>query len=85
MQYFVRVVSDVLRSHAGSDHSKLMLCVISGALSSSEVADGLQLHKMTGRKWFVQATCAHTGEGLYEGIDELARYVKEFKAIQRSF
>lgn len=56
-----------------------------GALSSSDVAKELQLHKISGRKWFVQATCAQTGEGLYEGIDELARYVKEFKSSRRSF
>lgn len=55
-----------------------------GAVSSSELAEELHLHKMTGRRWFIQATCAQTGEGLYEGIDELARYVKEFKAGYRS-
>jgi len=36
------------------------------------------------RKWHVQATCATNGEGLYEAMDILATYTKEFKK-QRNY
>merc|ERR1719282_2189031 len=43
-----------------------------GAASVSQVAESLQLHGMKTRKWHVQATCAATGDGLYEGLDWLS-------------
>lgn len=49
------------------------------ALSPSKVIDQLNLNKLTGRKWYVQAACATTGEGIYEGMHQLASMVKEFK------
>ncbi|XP_067939271.1 uncharacterized protein [Watersipora subatra] len=55
------------------------------AASCSEIASALQLSKLTTRKWHVQATCATNGEGLYESMDILAAYTKEFKKRQRSY
>lgn len=52
--------------------------------SCSEIAEALHLHKLTQRKWHVQATCATNGEGLYEAMDILATYTKEFKK-QRNY
>lgn len=49
------------------------------ALNPSKLIDQLGLHKLTGRKWYVQSTCATTGEGIYEGMHQLASMVKEFK------
>eukprot|EP00128_Syssomonas_multiformis_P018583 Colp12_sorted_trinity150504_noHs@6242 len=42
------------------------------AMSVAEVTDKLGLNKLR-RKWYIQATCATTGDGLYEGLDWLSR------------
>lgn len=66
------------------------VCVIANkqdlpnALSTSKLVDQLSLHKLTGRKWYVQAACATTGEGVYEAMHQLASMVKEFKKGRNS-
>ncbi|XP_067930267.1 ADP-ribosylation factor 4 [Watersipora subatra] len=42
------------------------------ALSTSELTDKLGLNNLRNRKWFIQATCATQGTGLYEGLDWLS-------------
>ena len=42
------------------------------AMSISEVTDKLGLHSLGSRKWYIQATCATSGDGLYEGLDWLS-------------
>merc|ERR1711907_444120 len=42
------------------------------AMSVSEMTDKLGLHSLGSRKWYIQATCATTGDGLYEGLDWLS-------------
>ena len=54
-----------------------------GALSPSEVAGKLGMHQMRGRDWYIQGTCATNGDGLFEGMHELAKLVKEFKKTRR--
>lgn len=34
-----------------------------------EITNKLELECLTGREWFIQGTCATTGDGLYEGLD----------------
>jgi ADP-ribosylation factor protein 1 len=41
------------------------------AMSVSEVTEKLGLHQLRNRRWFIQASCAYQGEGLYEGFDWL--------------
>ncbi|XP_060067568.1 ADP-ribosylation factor-like [Ylistrum balloti] len=53
------------------------------AMNTAEVADRMCLMKLTGRKWFVQGTCAMTGDGIYEGMREMARLTKENKKNHR--
>ena len=53
------------------------------AASVSEMTDALDLRKMTNRQWFVQATCATSGEGIVEGLEWLAKRVKEKKRNQK--
>lgn len=48
-------------------------------MSPSEVADGLGLPKMTGRKWYIHGACAPTGEGIFESMKEMADLVKNNK------
>lgn len=57
--------------------------LITDALKPSEVADLMTLHKLTSRKWYIQAACAKTGEGLFEAMREMSKMVKEFKAKSR--
>jgi len=42
------------------------------AMSVAEVTDKLGLHSIRNRKWYIQSTCATSGDGLYEGLDWLS-------------
>ena len=37
-----------------------------------QVTDKLGLQQMRNRNWYIQSTCATTGDGLYEGLDWLS-------------
>jgi len=39
------------------------------AMSASEMTEKLGLNSMKNRQWYIQACCATTGDGLYEGLD----------------
>ena len=41
------------------------------AMSTTEMTEKLGLTKLRDRQWYIQATCATTGDGLYEGLDWL--------------
>ncbi|CAG9319252.1 unnamed protein product [Blepharisma stoltei] len=43
------------------------------AMTAAEITDKLGLHSIRGRNWFIQSTCATSGDGLYEGLDWLSR------------
>mmetsp|Transcript_82054 Transcript_82054/g.240894 ORF Transcript_82054/g.240894 Transcript_82054/m.240894 type:complete len:210 (+) Transcript_82054:73-702(+) len=43
------------------------------ALTAEQLTDKLGLHSLRQRQWFIQASCATTGDGLYEGLDWLAQ------------
>ncbi len=42
----------------------------------AEVTERLGLHAIRNRNWFNQATCATSGDGLYEGLEWLANILK---------
>ncbi|CAG9770613.1 unnamed protein product [Ceutorhynchus assimilis] len=42
------------------------------SMSTAELTDKLMLNTMKNRKWYIQATCATAGSGLYEGLDWLS-------------
>eukprot|EP00514_Thraustochytrium_sp_LLF1b_P003116 CAMPEP_0184507024 /NCGR_PEP_ID=MMETSP0198_2-20121128/27_1 /TAXON_ID=1112570 /ORGANISM="Thraustochytrium sp., Strain LLF1b" /LENGTH=174 /DNA_ID=CAMNT_0026896755 /DNA_START=93 /DNA_END=617 /DNA_ORIENTATION=+ len=46
------------------------------AMIAAEVTDKLGLHSLRSRNWYIQATCAPTGDGLYEGLDWLSATLK---------
>uniref|UniRef100_A0A8C3FT53 ADP-ribosylation factor n=1 Tax=Chrysemys picta bellii TaxID=8478 RepID=A0A8C3FT53_CHRPI len=46
---------------------------IPNAMAVSELTDKLGLQMFRGRTWYVQATCATQGTGLYDGLDWLSR------------
>merc|ERR1719476_374719 len=43
------------------------------AMSAMEITEKLGLQNLRERQWFVQGSCATTGDGLYEGIEWLSR------------
>jgi ADP-ribosylation factor protein 1 len=43
------------------------------AATAAEITDKLGLHTIRGRNWYIQSTCATSGDGLYEGLDWLSR------------
>ncbi|KNA16155.1 hypothetical protein SOVF_091910 [Spinacia oleracea] len=42
------------------------------AMTVAEITDKLGLHSLRQRRWYIQAACATSGEGLYEGLDWLS-------------
>ncbi|OXV06713.1 hypothetical protein Egran_05520 [Elaphomyces granulatus] len=42
------------------------------AMSPAEITQQLGLQSLTRRAWYIQSTCATTGDGLYEGLEWLA-------------
>ncbi|XP_046571769.1 ADP-ribosylation factor 2 [Haliotis rubra] len=49
------------------------------AMNAAEITDKLGLHNLRNRKWYIQATCATSGDGLYEGLDWLSNTLKSMK------
>merc|ERR1711985_2318 len=49
------------------------------AMTAAEVSEKLGLRNVKNRPWFIQSTCATTGDGLYEGLDWLARSLSKSK------
>ena len=43
------------------------------AATAAEITDKLGLSSIRGKNWYIQSTCATTGDGLYEGLDWLSR------------
>ncbi|CAJ0873948.1 16839_t:CDS:2, partial [Entrophospora sp. SA101] len=54
------------------------------AMNAAEITDKLGLHSLRQRHWYIQATCATSGDGLYEGlewlIDEYTGYLRKGKS-----
>ncbi|CAI5464152.1 unnamed protein product [Closterium sp. Yama58-4] len=45
------------------------------AMNAAEITDKLGLHALRSRTWYIQSTCATSGEGLYEGLDWLSNNI----------
>ncbi|XP_078280963.1 ADP-ribosylation factor 2-like [Rhinoraja longicauda] len=41
------------------------------AMTALEITDKLGLHQICQRRWYIQATCATSGEGIYAGLEWL--------------
>jgi len=46
------------------------------AMVATEIIDKLGLQSLRQRNWFMQATCATSGDGLYEGLEWLSTNLK---------
>ena len=44
------------------------------AASCANIANDLNLNSITDRKWYIQAGCALTGDGIYESIDHILTF-----------
>ncbi|XP_056263491.1 ADP-ribosylation factor 2a [Pseudoliparis swirei] len=49
------------------------------AMNAAEVTEQLGLQTLRSRSWYIQATCATGGNGLYEGLDWLSTHLKKGK------
>ena len=47
------------------------------AMKVKEITEDLGLSKLQRRQWFIQGTCATSGDGLYEGLDWLSNTLKK--------
>ncbi|KAF4770180.1 hypothetical protein HAV15_011357 [Penicillium sp. str.  len=54
------------------------------AMSPAEITQQLGLQSLTRRAWFIQSTCATTGDGLYEGSGVACRCAPENQPRLRS-
>jgi len=48
-------------------------------MNAAEITDKIGLHGLRNRNWYIQATCATSGDGLYEGLDWLSNQLKNAK------
>jgi len=46
------------------------------AMPVAEVTEKLGLNNIHNRKWYIQATCATSGDGLYEGLEWLSKAIQ---------
>ena len=53
------------------------------AVQPSEVANRLGLPSVRTHQWFIQGTCAVSGDGLLTAMEELGKMVKEYKKSRR--
>ena len=49
---------------------------LTNAMNAAEITDKLGLQSLRQRNWYIQATCATTGEGLYDGLEWLSSNLK---------
>ncbi|KAJ1658019.1 hypothetical protein GGF44_002700 [Coemansia sp. RSA 1694] len=47
------------------------------AMNAAEITEKLGLQAIKNFKWYIQATCATSGDGLYEGLEWLSNSVKK--------
>ncbi|TVY50088.1 ADP-ribosylation factor [Lachnellula occidentalis] len=47
------------------------------AMNAAEITDKLGLHSLRQRGWYIQSTCATSGDGLYEGLEWLASSLRK--------
>lgn len=47
------------------------------AVKPSEIIEQLNLHSISRQRWYIQSACALTGDGLVEGMVQLANMIKD--------
>ena len=49
------------------------------AMMAAEITDKLALNSLRNRQWYIQSTCATSGDGIYEGFVWLSKVIQEKK------
>ncbi|KAG0325759.1 hypothetical protein BGZ99_000204 [Dissophora globulifera] len=73
-------LSRILNTNELSDSLLLILANkqdLGEAMSAAEITDQLALHSLRGRSWYIQAACAASGDGLYEGLEWLSNSLRK--------
>jgi signal recognition particle receptor subunit beta len=68
-------LSRLLQEHELSDAALLVFANkqdLPNSYKLAELTEKLGLQNLTTRKWYIQASCATTGDGLYEGLEWLS-------------
>ena len=50
-----------------------------GAVNPPQLIAQLQMSRYNNHSWYVQGTCAVTGEGIWEGVEIIAEMIKDHK------
>ena len=53
------------------------------AMSVEQIKQSLQLNTIQNREWYIQASCASTGDGLFEGLDWLSQTLTKKKQSKK--
>ncbi|KAK9146549.1 hypothetical protein Sjap_006452 [Stephania japonica] len=68
-----------LLQHEDLEHTVVLVFAnkqdLKDAMSPAEITDNLSLHSIKNHDWHIQACCALTGEGLYDGLGWIAQRV----------
>lgn len=68
-----------LLGHEDLQHSVVLVFAnkqdLKDAMTPAEISDALSLHSIKNHDWHIQACCALTGEGLYDGLGWIAQRV----------
>lgn len=54
-----------------------------GAVNPPQLIEQLHMNRYNNHSWYVQGTCAVTGEGIWEGIEIIAGMIKDHKRDRR--
>ncbi|XP_006892521.1 PREDICTED: ADP-ribosylation factor 3-like isoform X2 [Elephantulus edwardii] len=77
-QGLIFVVDSNDRERVNEAREELMRMLAEDELRDA-ITDKLGLHSLRHHNWYIQATCATSGDGLYEGLDWLANQLKNKK------
>ncbi|KAK8156149.1 ADP-ribosylation factor family-domain-containing protein [Phyllosticta citrichinensis] len=56
---------------------RAQLTISQNAMNAAEITDKLGLHSLRQRAWYIQSTCATSGDGLYEGLEWLSNSLRK--------
>lgn len=64
-----------LLGHEDLQHSVILIFANKHAMTPAEITDCLSLPNIKNHDWHIQACCALTGDGLYDGLGWIAQRV----------
>ncbi|CAD0025716.1 unnamed protein product [Aureobasidium pullulans] len=59
------------------NEDELRDALLLNAMNAAEITDKLGLHSLRQRAWYIQSTCATSGDGLYEGLEWLSNSLRK--------